>query len=71
MSAYCLDLSKTPDPDARTVGCNVLLLLLLCFWWWFEEIKMSLSVKFFFFFFEPHVAENYSKVLLFLFFSLF
>jgi len=26
-----LDLSKTPDPDARTVGCNVLLVLVSMF----------------------------------------
>ena len=56
MSAYCLDLSKTPDPDARTVGYNVL--LLLCLVPVVEEIKMSLSVKIFPFFLSHTSAEN-------------
>ena len=56
MSAYCLDLSKTPDPDARTVGYNVL--LLLCLVPVVEEIKMSLSVKIFSFFLSHTSAEN-------------
>jgi hypothetical protein len=69
MSAYCLDLSKTPDPDARTVGYNVL--LLLCLVPVVEEIKMSLSVKIFSFFFEPHVSRKltFKKAVLFLFFD--